>query len=776
MINKINSDKPQSNSLINNSNKFAQQLANSTPSLVSASNTQHNRSPFYSLNNANSSSTLMSSTSSFGGQTNAIQLKPQPFDPTASSFNKYNHLSQYQQQQTLLSNRQPFNLAANNSLSPNNQFGNYTYSPYTYTPNYVKNQALNLSSSLSYNSMPRATPILRPTAPLSFNNPTYFMTPSPVINSEQENYFFSPTEQEMLDDGFLNLLKNTDTNNISNKLDKNATTLRNNNLYLNADLTGVTSHLRRVNSDLSHGSSTQEKKEKNLIDLDTWIETKELSIIDLFDPLAQTKVIESNKADTSAIETANQQDESQTSNCYYNQSCSSSSESAGDPVTNPIVESSNIINKFGVKRTKLKRNSNHVSKDYNGSESKLTRIANFKITEVYSNTEFESFNKSINELSSEIVDKKELVNLIVFSPILDCPITKRSSIKIIIRYTSLNGGNDSTLGQPRFLQEIITPSLNATVETVVYHILNLFDIEELNTEKYLLKIHGLEEYLPIDANLGELKYLHDCLNENKDPILILTEIEKINTELSMNKNKDLSSSSRKFKFSTKFEKNKLIISKMKLENLLRSIIQNRKLIEESVEACDSNMNQLDSVLNWCINLKEKFKVLIQTICNIHFGCVETIIEKLEFSEKNLRNYQSNLGLKEKQPLMVSSSCPENEYCVVESGVTDESLQYLYANLLEACDEAMHVVLIFVNCAADSYNFPFKLKPIYTQRKYAVEDDNGEENEGETYSEIENVCHETERIEIIQSDEKFFLHFNGLSRLNEFLKEKSARFR
>ena len=81
-------------------------------------------------------------------------------------------------------------------------------------------------------------------------------------------------------------------------------------------------------------------------------------------------------------------------------------------------------------------------------------------------------------------------------------------------------------------------SLNATVETIVYDVLTTFrsrsdtsSDEDLSTDKYLLKIHGLEEYLPVNATLSELKYVHSCLIENREPSLVLDELKNVNTQL-----------------------------------------------------------------------------------------------------------------------------------------------------------------------------------------------------------------------------------------------------
>jgi hypothetical protein len=524
------------------------------------------------------------------------------------------------------------------------------------------------------------------------------------------------------------------------------------------------------NSNLQINKSNNDK---NLIDLDTWIDIKEMSIADLFDPLVQDKSVIVDNISEELNKPLNKTDEIIKETITNNNNSEIFTRSLE---INNETEKQEII-----KRSPLKRNKTYPSNENNSLyEKQLTRIENFKIIEVNSTNEIESFNKSINQLSKEIkINKIELDNLIVFSPLLDSPIIRSKTIRITIKYTN----NTSADLQSRFLQEIITLPLNTTVETVVYHVLTLFGIEDLNTDKYLLKIHGCEEYLPITANLADLKFLHECITENKDPILILTEIVNINTELS-NKNETSSDLTNKlFSFSNKFEKNILLVSKSKIEHLLRTIIQNRKLIEESTETSfvkHNHISQLDSVINWCINLKEKFKLLVTTLGNIHFAFVENIIEKFELAEKNLKNYQININFKEKQSLTVLTD--QNDYWVVESSTVsiEEDLQLIYSNLIELCNDAMHSVLLFINCASYSFNLPFKLKPIYFKKYYLTENDESKNDENETAKDnfmlnsINNYEH-SETIEIIQSDESFFLYFNGLSRLNEFLNEKNFRF-
>ena len=199
---------------------------------------------------------------------------------------------------------------------------------------------------------------------------------------------------------------------------------------------------------------------------------------------------------------------------------------------------------------------------------------------------------------------------------------------------------------------------------------------------------------------------------------------------------------------------------MKLEKLLQNIIQNKKLIEEAVAESDSNndeMSQLSALINWCCNLKEKFKFLSSVICNVHFNCIEIIVEKLDYCEKNLRNNGQSGGYhladnSNKQPLMKTF---ENDYHIIENRPSNETLAFLYANLVDITNDGLQAIIVFVNCASDSYNFPFNIK-------------------NATKNTINKSLANYEKIEIIQAEEKYFLYFKGISRLTSFLLEKVPR--
>ncbi len=240
-------------------------------------------------------------------------------------------------------------------------------------------------------------------------------------------------------------------------------------LFFNSNYPSLTGNVAKI-------TSKRVKKQTasvNLIDLDTWIEKdntqSNLSIVDLFDPLSQVNISQSAKeqqVEELEEEVDEEEEKSETDEVDSEQN---------KQVAHVVQE---LASRVDVAKAYSLQRSSTVSSDSVASQPDPNRIENFKLVEQFSNLEFESFNKSINKLSQELkVDShKKLSNLIVFSPLLDCPLTnQRKNIKIVVRYS-----NSET---NRFLQQNITPSINATVETVVYHVLGLFGINDLDTSK-----------------------------------------------------------------------------------------------------------------------------------------------------------------------------------------------------------------------------------------------------------------------------------------------------
>lgn len=144
------------------------------------------------------------------------------------------------------------------------------------------------------------------------------------------------------------------------------------------------------------------------------------------------------------------------------------------------------------------------------------------------------------------------------------------------------------------------------------------------------------------------------------------------------------------------------------------------------------------------------------ISKVHFNCVEQIIDKLDFCEKSLRGYETGAELKDKQPLMMSMN-DTDDYCVIDRQsntlFSDDNLQLIFTQLVDISNEAMHAVVLFVNCAAESFSFPFKIRPVYETSKYQTRSDSFSETS--SVDSRKSTFYEAERTEIIQAEEKVF---------------------
>jgi len=159
--------------------------------------------------------------------------------------------------------------------------------------------------------------------------------------------------------------------------------------------------------------------------------------------------------------------------------------------------------------------------------------------------------------------------------------------------------------------------------------------------------------------------------------------------------------------------------------------------------------------------------------SVHFSQLDKAIGSLEFIEKNLKSFETSHGLKDKQPLMMALASDEGNS---SSGITDSNLNSLYSNLVETSNRALEACLTFVNCAADSFNLPFKLLPVYSMKQTSDEIEKNEEEESIEYCLREELTIEiSDRKETIQSNEKLLIQFYGINRLGQLLSDKSMRF-
>ena len=102
------------------------------------------------------------------------------------------------------------------------------------------------------------------------------------------------------------------------------------------------------------------------------------------------------------------------------------------------------------------------------------------------------------------------------------------------------------------------------------------------------------------------------------------------------------------------------INKSRVDEFLRAIAQTRSLVDESIELGGNEMNadyshRTDSILNWCLNMKERLKCLCALTYGVHFERVDACVERLEACERALRKHQSGRYMREKQLLMMSTS-------------------------------------------------------------------------------------------------------------------------
>jgi hypothetical protein len=700
--------------------------------------------PILSVNNNNNNSIQNS-------KTPLTPMTPISSQIKANDGNKYNHIAQFQQKQYLLNKPSSFT-TQQPILNNNNQLLNLQHQT---TPQQLHNFNFITNRSNSFmNTYPVSTDKL-----LTNNYNNLIMTPNinlqnrnnlninslgststqsliystsltnlSNLNTSNRNLF--ETEQDILDKDFLSLLENKSNDQTIKEIEPSPVSF------------SIGSNTIKKPTKNPLDSELKKKNTNDLIDLSI-----NVNMIDEFDPLYEKKNYEfHNENNSHKICSLT---ETNSNNTKANNQESTKALSSSLPSSNNL-SSIDLINN---KRSYIKDNI------FNDKTNLIERIDHFDLIDINISDlkDFQKFNKMVNGLKSKIDhEKKELSNLIVFTSLLESPISNKcGNIQLNIRYDSsqnINSISSSSVSSSRRHQFSLQVSLNATVETVVYNILMLLDINDYDTEKYLLKIHGLEEYLPINASLADLKYIHNCLIENKDPVLVLEELKNVNTDLSKNliKNKD------RFQFEN-FNQNSHFLPKELCENILKSIIQNRNLIEDKIQhdsLISNYSNHLDGILNSCINLKEKLKRLNDQIFKIGFESIVKSINNLEYIENLLKNHQTDRYDKnEKQPLIFDQEKNDNKNLdyyndSIYKSNTDSNLQSIYKNLINTANQSIYNIYNFLNCCSFCFYWPFKLVPIINNEKIKIQKFN--------------------KLDIIQSDEKITVNFYGMSRLGYFL--------
>lgn len=160
-----------------------------------------------------------------------------------------------------------------------------------------------------------------------------------------------------------------------------------------------------------------------------------------------------------------------------------------------------------------------------------------------------------------------------------------------------------------------------------------------------------------------------------------------------------------------------------------------------------------------------------------------LLRSLDSVEKKLAAFAKRKQLNERQPLIMSTiskdhyEFKEYDYRIDSSststsnGTSTENYEtsHLYPSIVDIVNSSMHAVLLFVNCAAASFYWPYRLRPVYSDP--LLNDD-----EIERELEIKDGLAEEDVIDVIQCEEKLAIYFFGLSRLNALINSLSTVLR
>jgi hypothetical protein len=339
------------------------------------------------------------------------------------------------------------------------------------------------------------------------------------------------------------------------------------------------------------------------------------------------------------------------------------------------------------------------------------------------------------------------------------------------------------------------------VETIVYHAMTTFEIKDLDIGKYLLKIHGLEEYIETSCILGELKYINDCFNESREPVFVLVHIRNANIELSKksrstNDNDDddqVTNNSTAEHDNDEINEfrsvNPHLVSRSKVDTLVRALIQYRNLIEEAIDELNAKLNattnanmqsvsgQFEKLSNWLVNYREKMRCFQSMVFSVNYELVDVCVRSIEILERRLNLLKEKRGASERQPLIMSMVNKDLEFSQYDykinvgnglgSGGELNDEVSVFSAINDLINNSMRAVCMFVNCAASSFNWKFKLKMVFekTANDNSPADDNNNNNHS---NRTDEAAHKVNFQDIIQAEEKFALNFYGLSRLNALI--------
>ena len=302
-------------------------------------------------------------------------------------------------------------------------------------------------------------------------------------------------------------------------------------------------------------------------------------------------------------------------------------------------------------------------------------IENFEFIDNRYNKEtilFENFINSIkNELnnkSSDEVNDGLTDSVIVYCPLLDVPIVSiTEEVRIVVQFMTM---------QKEIKEYVHYTFIQNLVKSILESAVRYFGLQDAT--KYMLKIHGKEEYITSYVLFCDLKYIRDCVCLNINPIFVLIKVEHVNRHLSfyriINNRSSFSDGKSNFAFVLD-ESNYKIIEQKKIVDVLKAIVDNRKNIKDAVKQNDKEL-----FLYYCQAFRWNFKELTSLVLFIKYTPFLTYNEWMEWKENSIKMDQS-------------SSINKTEL---------DSIMKPLNNFMESC-------IKFCNCASTYFYWPFKLK-------------------------------------------------------------------
>ena len=302
-------------------------------------------------------------------------------------------------------------------------------------------------------------------------------------------------------------------------------------------------------------------------------------------------------------------------------------------------------------------------------------IENFEFIDNELNQETSLFEEFINKTKNELYrnDVNSNNELIVQAPILDTPISNSDEkIKISVWFSNK---------QKQLMEYVNNYNIDCLIKNIVASSTKHFG--KHNICKYMLKIHGREEYFPLNAHLFDLKYIRNCLSMNISPSFCLTKVEATNKQNIFKRISFKLNLHAKSDFSFKLDRKSYNLMKQpQLEEVLDAIHENYKLIKKAVKECDKAF-----LLSVCETFRKNFKELPSKVLNIKYAPFINYTELMKEKEKTIRDNQSKF---------------------INSKDSNALLIVVYS-LMRSC-------IKFFNCASTSFYWPVKLKKTLTEKQ------------------------------------------------------------